>query len=375
MIKGKIERLDRNGLIGWVAITDDAADKPQVEIIVDGEVVGRCRATRPRPDVEALGWGDGLCGVYIPIPDSVTDDQLEGARIRFVGTELYLETPAKPQPIAIPETREPKVSGHSPVFIVGSPRSGTSILVDALLAAGYSGFREGNLLGLVKPLFDCVDRYFKIHHRTDTRTLIGQLKPADFKDPIRRLFKDVLMRHNPTDPWFDKTGNPETIYIISDLVSLWPDCRILFAKRRGIENIVSRLRKFPENDFRFHCVDWARNMAAWRVVREAVARNRFIEIDQRNMIIEPDDVAADMSKLLGLDMDKSRAVAETFRHNRPQQTAAGTAERIVSIDESGWSPDQIAIFLKCCGGEMQEYGYSVDDAYWRPGLPNTKPVC
>ena len=124
MIKGKIERLDRNGLIGWVAITDDAADKPQVEIIVDGEVVGRCRATRPRPDVEALGWGDGLCGVYMPIPDSVTDDQLERARIRFVGTELYLETPAKPQPIAISETREPKVSGHSPVFIVGSPRLG-----------------------------------------------------------------------------------------------------------------------------------------------------------------------------------------------------------------------------------------------------------
>src|SRR5437588_692403 len=95
MIKGKIERLDRNGLIGWVAITDDAADKPQVEIIVDGEVVGRCRATRPRPDVEALGWGDGLCGVYIPIPDSGTDDQLEGARIRFVGTELDLDRPAK----------------------------------------------------------------------------------------------------------------------------------------------------------------------------------------------------------------------------------------------------------------------------------------
>ena len=32
----------------------------------------------------------------------------------------------------------------SPLFIVGSPRSGTSILVMALRAAGYRGFNEGN---------------------------------------------------------------------------------------------------------------------------------------------------------------------------------------------------------------------------------------
>ena len=33
-----------------------------------------------------------------------------------------------------------------PVFVVGSPRSGTSILVDALFSAGYKGFREGSFL-------------------------------------------------------------------------------------------------------------------------------------------------------------------------------------------------------------------------------------
>lgn len=32
---------------------------------------------------------------------------------------------------------------HYPVFVVGSPRSGTSILVDGLLSVGYKGFREG----------------------------------------------------------------------------------------------------------------------------------------------------------------------------------------------------------------------------------------
>jgi hypothetical protein len=112
-------------------------------------------------------------------------------------------------------------------------------------------------------------------------------------------------------------------------------------------------------------------MAAWRAVRQTLLEDRFIEIDQQDMITAPDEAAADISKLLGLNTDQSRAIAETFRHNRPQQTAAGTAERILSIDESAWSPDQVAIFLKCCGDEMQEYGYSVDNAYWQSGFPNT----
>ncbi len=38
----------------------------------------------------------------------------------------------------------------APLFIVGSPRSGTSVLVDAAFAAGFKGFREGNLLGLLQ---------------------------------------------------------------------------------------------------------------------------------------------------------------------------------------------------------------------------------
>ena len=365
MIKGKIERLDRDGLIGWVAMADDPAGKPQVEIIIDGDVVGRCRAVRPRPDVEAAGWGDGLCGIYIPIPDGITDEQLERARIRFVGTELYLETPAKPQPISTPEACKPKVSGHSPVFIVGSPRSGTSILVDGLLAAGYSGFREGNLLGLAKPLLDSVDRYFQIHDGSDKRTLMGQLEPEDFKGPILRLFKDVLLRHNALDPWFDKTGSAETIRIIPDLVSLWPDCRIIFAKRRGIENVVSRMRKFPENDFQFHCMDWARNMAAWRKARQVLDQAIFLEVDQHDIISRPAEVAAQITQLLSLSAAQETLIAQTFQRNRPQQTESGWAERVLALESTGWSPAQITIFRESCATEITNFGYSLDNTYWQ----------
>ena len=49
-----------------------------------------------------------------------------------------------------------------PIFIVGSPRSGTSILVQALLGAGYTGHHEGNLLSLLQGLERSIDQHFRI---------------------------------------------------------------------------------------------------------------------------------------------------------------------------------------------------------------------
>lgn len=41
---------------------------------------------------------------------------------------------------------------------------------------------------------------------------------------------------------------------------LWPSSVFVFAKRRGIENVISRTRKFLGESLENHCADWARNM-------------------------------------------------------------------------------------------------------------------
>jgi hypothetical protein len=253
------------------------------------------------------------------------------------------------------------------LFIVGSPRSGTSILVDVVFAAGFKGFREGNLLGLLKPLYDRIDHHFRVFGTDNPMTLMGHVRQGTLRVETLGIFRRVLESYNPIHPWLDKTCNPEAILVLPDLVETWPDCRIIFAKRRGIENIASRLKKFPGRDFTYHCEDWARNMSAWRRIRNGLDAWRYLELDQRALILWPEEVAAALADFLRLGPPEQQKMVRTLRTGRPQQTAEGTAERVTSLREIPWTDQQKEEFVRICGPEMGVFGYSLDGNYWEPG--------
>lgn len=237
-------------------------------------------------------------------------------------------------------------------------------MVDALFAAGVSGFREGNLLGLLKPLYDRIDNHFASFADPSGQTLISQIQSESFKRAVRDFIKRELDRLNHRRPWLDKTCNCEAILVVPDLIEMWPKCRIIFARRRAIENIQSRLIKFSERDFKYHCLDWARNMSGWRRIRDSLEPWRYVEIDQRDVILRPETVAQAIASLLALDDETIARMKGAFVRLRPQQTAPGTAERVTALDKTGWTRAQMADFNQICGPEMQAYGYSLDRDYW-----------
>jgi hypothetical protein len=250
-----------------------------------------------------------------------------------------------------------------PLFIVGSPRSGTSVLVDAAFAAGFRGFREGNFLALLEPLRVLVERYFGIFGTDSPKVLISHLQAQTIYAGFLEMFRQKVEELNPDRPWVDKTCNPPIIKILPDLVSLWPDCRIIFAKRRGIENIRSRMKKFPSRDFSYHCGDWAATMSAWREVRDKLDPWRYREIDQRDLLASPDAVAGEITALLELNAAAQRRMAHIFVTLRPQQTAPGTAEQVGSLDDGRWDEPQVQEFLRTCGVQMECFGYTLDASY------------
>jgi hypothetical protein len=365
--------LDRQGLVGWFVALANSLEKPVLEVLIDRDVIGRCEAGQPRPDVETAGHGDGFCGFSFDFPEDLSDEQIGRARVRFAGTELFLETPAEAlaagksdeSASAAPPKFAVTAPGAWPLFIVGSPRSGTSILVQAMFSAGYHGFEEGNLLGMVNPLFVAIDEHFRVFGGENPATLIGSLRSETFYREILSIFKKTIDNTHRTAPWLDKTGNPATIMILPYLVELWPTCRIIFAKRRGIENIISRVRKFPDYHFRYHCRDWAQNMHSWREVRERLGASRYLEVDQNDMMVRPKVVAASIAALLALGPSQRRRIEETLHTQRPQETAPGTASRVLALEDTSWDADQIANFLDKCGPEMEAFGYSNDRSYWR----------
>ncbi len=252
----------------------------------------------------------------------------------------------------------------SPVFIVGSPRSGTSMLAHVLLTIGYSGFREGNLFGLLHTLQTAIDQYFVWFGTDNEEVLMSRIDRDGLKREVAQIFRGALDQQHPIPPWFDKSGNPEVIELIPVLLDLWPGARFIFAKRRAIENVTSRLSKFPEHSFEYHLQDWARNMNAWRTIRHVLPESARIEIDQQDMLRDPDDTAARIAGLVGLAPARVGEVATLLREERPQETGFGSSERVLSLEDTGWSDADVALFDRHCAAELKAYGYSRDEFYW-----------
>ena len=253
---------------------------------------------------------------------------------------------------------------HSPVFIVGSPRSGTSALVSVLSYVGYHGFLEGNFLQLLHSIDFLLDRHFgdpAFFPDTDEPLMLPNIDKRDLKRRLFEVFRTVVNDLNPKDPWLDKTGNPEMTLAIPIVRELWPDSVFVFAKRRGIENIISRVKKFPDVSFEHHCSDWASNMAAWRTTRQHLPPGCFVEVEQRDMIQQPERTARSLCAFL--QVDDVPAACYIMRTQRPEQSAEGSASKTFSLAESGWTVEQTETFLKHCETEMKEFGYTMDEHY------------
>jgi len=252
---------------------------------------------------------------------------------------------------------------RNPVFIVGSPRSGTSATVDALLAAGYQGFREGNFLSLAYRISSDIDHHFRVFDIGTTEVLMGCVDKEALKRKINDLFCSIVNALNPRDLWFDKTGGAEMIRFLLPVLEMWPTAVVIFSKRRGIENVVSRLRKFPAVSFEQHCTDWAKTMAAWRQIRQTLSADRFLEVDQYDMIRQPSSISSALARFLDLDRDRERAMEAMLQSTRAQETEAGSATQLRTLDAAGWSDGQKEIFLKHCAAEMTAFGYTLGADY------------
>jgi hypothetical protein len=184
------------------------------------------------------------------------------------------------------------------------------------------------------------------------------------KDRVNGIFKMTEEEAHPFPLWFDKSGHAEMINAIPILRRLWPQSVFIFCKRRGIENMISRMTKFPAFSFEYHCADWAKFMKAWRSVRAELPAEAYVEVDQQDLIRETESICTKIASLLQVGEEQRRGLTDTFKRQRPQETAEGSAARLHSLESSGWSESQLAIFQQYCVPEMEAYGYGSGFEYY-----------
>ena len=237
------------------------------------------------------------------------------------------------------------------------------MLAQMMLRVGYQGYEEGNLLGLLHALSDAVDQHFTWFGTDNPAVLMAMSRRPTSSRTSPRCSAACSSAITRSRPGSTRPATRRVIEIIPTLVRLWPEARFIFAKRRGIENVVSRLSKFPEHSFEYHLQDWAKNMRAWRLVKAELPTLAGIEVDQQDMLRDPIGVAVRIGRLLGLSPLQQAQIVGHMTSERPQQSHSGSAERVLSLADPGWSPDDVARFMRHCKAEMDAYGYTMDERY------------
>lgn len=362
---------------GWAY--DEGAPDSSVEIIIrddGGKTLAIALANLFREDLIAGNIGNGHHAFVVPITWSpeVTPAGFDVCAKSSEGLYTVLQQLKAPpssdgQPNLLPAaTWCPAVCdpSHTPVFLVGSARTGSTTLMSALLkASDYAGCDDGHLLDLLGALRWTVEKFFEDRSEETRRfpfTLISQCQPSYFFDCFNIAAIQFARSKFPEGRWIDKNLRPEFISMIGVINEIWPRSRFIFMKRRGIENIVSRMRKFTHYSFQEHCRDWANIMSLWASSRPIV-EGRYIELDQYDMLNNPAKVAQDVAIVLGLSPPQQTKLFSLISSGRHERSAGNPV--LGGLEAAGWDNDQKEQFVQLCSAEMDRYGYSLDSSYFK----------
>jgi Sulfotransferase family len=377
VIEGFLGQVLTDQVLGW------AFDRewPDLHLIVDlycgDRHLGSTTADVYRPDlaVARIGAGDHAFSFRLARP-------LEPHELAAVVARAYRQTDPKASHELLRFSRADSASDRTaatvpadsyhdetqfPVFVLGAPRSGTSAVAQALMASTpYVGRSEGQILDLLAPLLHELRRFYG--HKADELahpergSMIQEIPEGYFDMGIKALFADALRPLFRSSHWCDKTPTPDMIWGAPHMLRMWPNAKFIFMRRRGLENLLSRMRKFPTVSFEDQCQGWTACMEAWRAVRTELA-GRALELDQYYIARHPDRAAQGISALLSLAPKETEALAQVLRRHQPQRTGANVLD-ICDAHTMGWDAAQWASFERLCGRTMEAYGYARDKSYF-----------
>lgn len=241
------------------------------------------------------------------------------------------------------------------VFIVGSPRSGTSITYYAMREiVGLPGYGESHVFPIFQRLIHDFYQYAQgfagqtdiAASRLDTRLMKTSMF-AHLHDFYARLYRD--------GNWVDKTPGGDGIRGIPVILEAFPDAKIIIARRTGIETVNSIMKKFSV-PFDNACTIWS--VAAQEIVRIRGLGMKVLEIDQFDMTNDPIGTGQRIGLFLD-KADKAGALAEFFSSRRTDQLSQHNWTRRVTLDATNWSDADKATFKQICGAMMSEFGYPI----------------
>jgi hypothetical protein len=329
--------------------------------MLDDEVLGFSRAALVRKDLQRKAAVEDLAASILggAVGDEVTrpNEQANAFVIAFDIKAPYAR---------LREIRVQAVGGDAPfphsaelridrdrqlqVFVLGSPRSGTSECAATLakvLELPWLG--EGHAAPAFKSAADLLSG-----DPAAQSDLLKFMAAQSFRGIASNAFRRMYYYMHGSASFLDKTPGAPMIEAAAFLTESFPNGKFIFMRRNGISNVLSRMTKFA-GPFEDHCRDWAAAMAAWSRVKGKLPHS--LEIDQEVMLADPELVAAHLASYLGVERAQPD-IASSLRTGTLERTGAGIGR--TTLAATGWSELQMNRFREICGPMMAQCGYPMD---------------
>jgi hypothetical protein len=267
---------------------------------------------------------------------------------------------------------------YHPILVIGTGRSGTSVLLQALgrhpLIADLPG--EAPFLtsiGYSAYLFEAHQdsEYYRESLKITQDHFYDKLRQLGFETAAGRhfglkLFVKGLLGRGPSPLgrrfWAAKTF-PEADST-EGWLSLYPGAKFVYIVRNGCDVVhsMTKFSGFSQRDFRHHCLSWAEGIEKYRYLTTSP---HAILVRQEELLNEPEALFSRVFDFLEMPKDSGPAnyTRTTVVHPLDKQTRRGADPRSELRERQPayekWSDEQKAIFREICSPGMLELGYEM----------------
>ncbi|HEX6460182.1 MAG TPA: sulfotransferase [Thermoleophilaceae bacterium] len=336
---------------------------------------------------------DGVLGdaAYSELDDLYrwTFEALRARGIAEAAAEASEATPAQPEVVS--NGRPPAAAiCPDPVFVIGSPRSGTTVLAHAL--AQHSDFWVSGESHFLTYLFPrdlperAYDRAMEVAGQGWLRA--EDVSKDEFLAHVGMGVNALITSRSQGLRWIDQT--PHYTMMVGTLARLFPGARFLHILRDGREVVHSMLNfadahPDPEvADFLRQSVPWATDMRSacefWRdhvdtamvFCEEQPARAMVVRHEE--LVTAPDGMFRRIHEFLrAADEDGPASFLASKRLN---SSFSGASRLSATEIWEGWNEEQRRLFAEVAGPTMTRCGFWVpDEARGRPGGDRARGEC
>ena len=245
-------------------------------------------------------------------------------------------------------------------YILGTTRSGTSALRNALTQTKFKGDGEGHLVPLLADILAVV-------HKQKTSGLganssgngIFRMSEYEMGISIFLGYEQDLQKIYGSEFIVDKTPTIELLKFSPYLNRFHSAAKFIHCARRHIDNIISKCRRFPEIPFDIHCREWIDCSLSWEEKKLQVLGN-LIEFYYFDLVNNVNRVSIRVANYLALSEEER----DTFSNHIGIQRAEGSNEtdfgRVARFSDVEWTDKDKIDLMRICGPRGLQVGYGLD---------------